>query len=425
MKINTLPEATITIPTSAARRYLLKHQKLTEQHLPTGKDQVYTTLRHLGSIQFDPVQVTGTNHDLVLQARIADYQPDMLDQLLYQERTLLEGYDKMLCIYPAYDWPAFTPVRDRMKVYNYARLGTWECLKDEVFTFLEANDYVDSKTFQFKSINAQEKQIDWHWAPASLSKAVLEAMYYAGDLIIHHREGKRRFFGLPSRLLQKEILQTPPPYAGEQEFRDWHILRRIRSIGCLYSKSTDFLNGLYHTKTPELIESINRLAAQNRIICVALEENPEIRLILQADALQELKQLADLNQQDLPNRATFLGPLDNLLWDRKLIEQVFHFSYTWEIYTPAKKRKYGHYVLPVLYKDRFAARFSPVYDRKTSTLTFGEDQWWWEEGVQHTNALFEALEEALTRFTVFLDPEQKGNTHIPTLMDRLKRGRQT
>ena len=57
------------------------------------------------------------------------------------------------------------------------------------------------------------------------------------------------------------------------------------------------------------------------------------------------------------NYARFIAPLDNLLWDRKMLEMLFGFSYRWEVYTPVAKRKFGYYVLPVLYNDRFVARF--------------------------------------------------------------------
>ena len=74
--------------------------------------------------------------------------------------------------------------------------------------------------------------------------------------------------------------------------------------------------------------------------------------------------------------AAFIGPLDNLIWDRDLIRWLFDFDYTWEVYKPAAQRKYGHYVLPVLYGDRFVARVEPIFDRKARVLTIVN--WWWE-----------------------------------------------
>lgn len=63
-----------------------------------------------------------------------------------------------------------------------------------------------------------------------------------------------------------------------------------------------------------------------------------------------------------------MAPLDNLLWDRNLIRMIFDFDYKWEIYTPVEKRKYGHYVLPILYGDRLIGRIEAPYDRKEKQL---------------------------------------------------------
>ena len=57
--------------------------------------------------------------------------------------------------------------------------------------------------------------------------------------------------------------------------------------------------------------------------------------------------------------AAFLAPLDPLVWDRDLLERLFGFEYRWEVYVPAPKRRWGYYVLPLLYGDRFVGRIEP------------------------------------------------------------------
>ena len=106
-----------------------------------------------------------------------------------------------------------------------------------------------------------------------------------------------------------------------------------------------------------------------------------------------MSSLLDLaaSEDDAPPAAAFIGPLDNLIWDRDLIRWLFDFDYTWEVYKPAAQRKYGHYVLPVLYGDRFIARVEPIFDRKARVLTIVN--WWWEAGVTPDDALVAALAE--------------------------------
>ena len=100
------------------------------------------------------------------------------------------------------------------------------------------------------------------------------------------------------------------------------------------------------------------------------------------------------------NVAQFIAPLDNLIWDRGMIKELFNFEYTWEVYTPAAKRKYGYYVLPVLYKNRFVGRFEPEPNRGKTPLQI--KNWWWEPGVEQTEEMKNAIDDAVTRFNAFL-----------------------
>jgi hypothetical protein len=96
--------------------------------------------------------------------------------------------------------------------------------------------------------------------------------------------------------------------------------------------------------------------------------------------------------------------MDNLMWDRDLLRWVFDFDYVWEVYKPAAKRKYGYYVLPVLYGDRLAARLDPAFDLKTRVLTI--NHWWWEEGIEPDGAMEGALVECFDQFTRYLSASE-------------------
>lgn len=103
-------------------------------------------------------------------------------------------------------------------------------------------------------------------------------------------------------------------------------------------------------------------------------------------------------------KAAFIGPLDNLMWDRKTIRKLFGFEYVWEVYKPVVKRKYGYYVLPVLYGDRFVARLDAKVDRKAGKLTIVN--WWWEEGIKPDDAMTKALVGCLSDFGKYLDAKK-------------------
>ena len=100
-----------------------------------------------------------------------------------------------------------------------------------------------------------------------------------------------------------------------------------------------------------------------------------------------------------PEGVALLAPLDPLLWDRRLVRELFGFEYIWEMYTPVEKRKDGAYVLPVMHGDRLVGRIEPRLDRATGTL---EVRMWRPERGFRRRAL---LEEAIERYRVFVGAE--------------------
>ena len=93
----------------------------------------------------------------------------------------------------------------------------------------------------------------------------------------------------------------------------------------------------------------------------------------------------------------------NLIWNRGLIKGLFDFEYVWEVYKPKTQRKYGYYVLPILYGDRFIARFEPRFDKKERIFTV--ENWWWEEGVKLDVNLESALKTCLKDFISYLSAD--------------------
>ena len=102
---------------------------------------------------------------------------------------------------------------------------------------------------------------------------------------------------------------------------------------------------------------------------------------------------------DLKQRMSFIAPLDPLMWDKSLILALWDYQYSWEIYTPANKRKYGYYTLPILFGDRFVGRIEAVPDRKKKVLEV--KGLWLEPEIHQTKKLNTELEKTLIRFAKF------------------------
>jgi uncharacterized protein YcaQ len=98
---------------------------------------------------------------------------------------------------------------------------------------------------------------------------------------------------------------------------------------------------------------------------------------------------------------TFLSPLD-IVSARGRAKQLFDFEYKWEVYTPVHLRRWGYYVLPVLYGDDLVARLDLKLDRTTNVL---EIKGYWNEAdapvmeVEFANA----FARGLLRFAMFLN----------------------
>ena len=140
-----------------------------------------------------------------------------------------------------------------------------------------------------------------------------------------------------------------------------------------------------------------RLEAENTI-CSIQVKGIRFPLYMLTEDLPLLESVT-AGQQNLNPRLEVLAPLDPMLWDRKLIEAIWDYHYSWEIYTPAAKRKYGYYVLPMLFGDRFIGRIEPKADKKASTLTI--QNIWFEPGIRQTKKLSAQIEKSVHRLARF------------------------
>ena len=94
----------------------------------------------------------------------------------------------------------------------------------------------------------------------------------------------------------------------------------------------------------------------------------------------------------------FLPPFDPLVWDRGLLGSLFGFEYVWDLFFPPAKRRFGWYVLPILFRDRFVGRIEPRIDRENGRVqVIG---CWWEGGFAPARAdgFVDAMREALDAY---------------------------
>ena len=406
MPKNPLPAPRMVLEPSHARRFLLAHQRLLPPRRLEGADGVLDLFRHLGCIQYDPIDIVGRNPDLVLQSRVVGYRPSLLDELMYNERRLYVGWDKMAAIVQSVDWPSFARHRALM-VKQHGKPETAEMkLAPFVLEEIRKRGPLSSRDIE------HDATVDWWWGRKKrLVGASLEILSAMGIILVHHRARSIRYFDLAERILPPETLNAPDPHPRDEDYQDWHVVRRIGSLGLAPANGApEYWWAIMGVKGAAARAAVlTRLADREDVVPVAVDGVPKRLFFLRASDLPTLEAVGEPSTTPTAvasavAAATFIAPLDNVTWDRELLRQVFNFDYCWEIYKPKEKRDYGYYVLPVLYGDRFIARVEPVFDKKAKILRI--EGWWREKGVRPNAAMRDALRTCVAEFAAYLGADR-------------------
>jgi uncharacterized protein len=384
----------IQLTNRQARQFLLLKHGLLDEYKFSGKQGVMDFARQVGCIQYDPIDVCGKNAELVLQSRIKGFTRGMLADLLYVDRSLVDYPDKNLAIIPVEDWPYFERYRQaaRQHAERYPEMVE---LTAQVRAYIQNHSPLSSDDLKLEADFSWQSAIHWSSGNNS-SRSVLEQMYSTGELIIHHKKGTRKYYDFAKKYIQPNLLNESEPLEDELEHYKWRVLRRIGAVGLLWNRASDAWLNIWGMKAAQRKEVFGQLLQEDRIVAVTVEKMKEMLYCL-AEDLPLIE--AVLQNQEPKLRCELIAPLDNFIWDRKLIKELFDFDYTWEIYTPAAKRKFGHYVLPILYGENFIGRAEIIAERKTGTLVVKNI--WYESGVKQTTQLRTALNRCFQKFAKF------------------------
>ena len=333
--------------------------------------EVFARLR---SVQYDPLCPCGSNHDLVLQARVKNYRIGDWQNLAYQKRQIYDGWDKQACLIPFSGWNARRIFGDwhsyRLRKINEAHPGA----VDAVLKELNANGPMSPRDFEF-----QQHRPEWKgsWYGPSLTKQTLRALWDTGQIMTHSRKNGQHVYDMTERVVPSEHLHAAR--MSDEEAIRWILRDRHAAMG------------LIRPIAPFEVWSINPTLVKYRPIRDAMVAEGElIPVDIEGIKANASPDFLPFLEEKPPSRATFIAPLDQLIWDRKMIAQVFGFAYKWEVYVPEHLREYGYYVLPVVYGDRFIGRAEFVQKKAVLEMK----RWIPEKG----RVPGEAVAKALKRF---------------------------
>jgi hypothetical protein len=412
----------ITISGQTARRYVLGKQGLWPGRRWKGKKGTAQAICACEAVQLDPLNIFARSQDIVLHSRVLDYNPEYLYRVAYEERQFFD-YGGWLAMYPMPNLPYFRVHMERR--LHAKRVENFVLSNPELFEQVRAEL---RRRGPLGNRNFDGNRVGWNYRGRKDTSLALFDMWLSGELMIHHREGFERLYDFRENIAPKEFDYVASEKDAEAFFArkavSFHGL--LREAGMRISLEYDMQRKYGREEATQLLEEWIESGLFAR---VQIPGRRETFLVLGADVML----LDTLENGKVPKawkpketttleEVTFLSPLD-IVSARGRAKKLFDFEYKWEVYTPAHQRRWGYYVLPILYGDDLVARLDPKLDRKSMTLEILG--FWQEDDAPVKDAEFaEALTAGLARFARFLKVKRVDISAIQpaNLRKQVKRG---
>lgn len=335
-------------------------------------------MQRLSCVQLDSISTVDRSHRIALGGRVGAYPREAVSRLLGDGR-LIEYWAHEACLLPAEAWRLFLPAMRAGGRRWYGEIDrTHPHLRTHILEEIEARGPLGSRHFD----GAARKGEMWGWKPA---KRMLELLWNHGELVVAGRQGFQRLYDLPERVLPPAILGAPAP--SEPERLRELALRAIRARGVL-TEAGVVEHWRLRGGTARIRPIVDTLVAEGLVERHVVDDG-EPPVLVPCEAHLD---------RPAPTAAVLLSPFDNLLWDRAFARRILGFDHLIEVYKPAPERRYGYYVLPLLWRDRIVGRADLKSERASGELVVRAFHR--EPGVRASGALDDALDRALDRLRV-------------------------
>lgn len=390
----------LTVSGKTARRFVLGKQGLWPGRRWKGKKGTAEAIRQCEAVQLDPLNIFARSQDIVLHSRVLDYKSEYLYQVAYKDRKFFD-YGGWLAMYPMSELPYFRVHMERCA--HEKRVEDFVLSNPELFEQVRA-DLRRRGPLGNRSLDGN--QVGWNYRGRKDTSLALFDMWLSGELMIHHREGFERIYDYRENIAPREFDYIADESKTEEFFArkavSFHGL--LREAGIRISLDYDMCRKYEREEVSRLLEMWIETGMLGR---VQVSGSREKFLVLGED----LPILESLERGKTPrvwkpgetttlDEVTFLSPLD-IVSARGRAKKLFDFEYKWEVYTPAHQRRWGYYVLPILYGDDLVARLDPKLDRNTMTLEI-KGFWYEDEAPVKDPSFAEALAMGLIRLAKFV-----------------------
>jgi uncharacterized protein YcaQ len=356
---------TLEIPLEVARRFILGKQGLWPGRRWQGLEGTERAMRAIEQLQLDPLVLLARAHDLILHARVLDYQQGDWAKLTYEQRRF-------------FDWGGWLAVRPMNELPHWRVLMRRELDQPNWIAFQRQHGPAIAEMRQVLADRGTVSNREF--APATRvridnyrgrkdSALALHFLWRIGDAMIHHRDGFERVYALTESIAPPELV-----YESDPDVADDYLMTKLVGADGLAPMRTvgNFMRR--KVRPSELADWRRSKLDRGELVEVRVEGWRTPQVALAADELL-IRELLDGRTPDswrplgppTDEEATFLAPLDPVS-ARGRSKQLFGFEYVWEIYKPLEQRRFGPYTLPILWGDRLVGRFDARMDRPTSTL---------------------------------------------------------
>jgi uncharacterized protein len=347
------------------RRLALTKQGLAGAAPPPTRDGLRGLTHDLRSLQLDPISVVARSHLLVLWSRIGSYDPALVDDLLFEERTLFEYWAHAAAIvltedYPLHRrhmraWPGTGVVADRIRDWMDENAS----LRRAIVRRLRSDGPMGSRAFGGL---ASRSWTSTGWTNERNVERMMSFLWAQGKVLVAGRSGGSRLWDLAERVLPE---WTPRQTMGEREAARRAAELSLKALGA--GRPAHVRDHFAAGRFPGVPRTLDELERAGRVVRLAIAEDGTAPgpWFVHADDVPLMERI---EAGEWEPRTTLLSPFDNVIHNRARTLELFDFHYRIQIYVPAAQRPYGYYVMPLLDGERIVARIDPVMDRKANRL---------------------------------------------------------
>jgi len=317
---------------------------------PKGKRGVAELVDRMSYVQVDTINVIERAHHHALWSRRPSYKPEQLVELQAKDRLVFECFPGVASYGPMKDYRFYLPRGGKHSENSWWRkwLGVHKDLVPKVLERVREEGPLSTSDFEITTGRAGAW---WDWKPA---KMALEYLFHTGELMIADRQNFQRIYDIPERVLPDWVDTTEPTDEELGRFA-------VRRILGLHGVFPVLKSRWWIAPKRVMVAAIDELVKEGEAVPVEIKgtEGP------QAYALAET---LERKVPSATKSVSILSPFDSLVIERDWLKRVFEFDYKIECYTPAQKRVYGYFCLPILSGADVVGRLDAKAERKEGVL---------------------------------------------------------